>query len=304
MNRLKLRLQARLRKGAGLADTILERIRSAHNSLTRAERQLADTLTENYPVSGLGSITRVAEAAGVSTPTVARTVRKLGFAGFPELQDALRQELEARISNPIMKRAYWAEGAPQGHILNRFSEKVTQNLRQTVARLDPQSFDSAATMLADPGRSIYVAGGRITHALSEYFHLHMQVIRPQVWHIRSTANAWPHDLLDLKAGDVLLIYDIRRYESATLRLAEMAADQEAEILLITDQWQSPVAHLARHAFACRIEAPSAWDSGLAVMLLTECLIAAVQERRWDSTETRMRKLEDIFDRSRTFRKFV
>lgn len=106
MSALKLRLQTRLRKGAGLAETILERIRSAHGTLTRAERQLVDTLTENYPVSGLGSITRIAEAARVSTPTVARTVRKLGFGGFPELQDALRQKLEARMSDPIKKRAY------------------------------------------------------------------------------------------------------------------------------------------------------------------------------------------------------
>ena len=287
-----------------MAETILERIRSAHGTLTRAERQLADTLTENYPVSGLGSITRIADAAGVSTPTVARTVRKLGFGGFPELQDALRQELEARISDPIKKHAYWAAGAPQGHILNRFTEKVTQNLRQTVARVEPESFDAAANLLADSKRSVYVAGGRITHALSEYFHLHMQVIRPRVSHIRSTANSWPHDLLDVGAGDALVIYDVRRYESATLRLAEMAADRGAEILLITDQWLSPVAPLARHTFACRIEAPSAWDSGLAVMLLSECLIAAVQERLWNSTETRMRELEEIFDRSRTFRKFV
>ena len=287
-----------------MAETILERIRSAHGTLTRAERQLADTLTDNYPVSGLGSITRIAEAAGVSTPTVARTVRKLGFGGFPELQDALRLELEARISDPIKKHAYWAAGAPQGHILNRFTEKVTQNLRQTVAHVEPESFDAAANLLADSKQSVYVAGGRITHALSEYFHLHMQVIRPRVSHIRSTANSWPHDLLDIGGGDALVIYDVRRYESATLRLAEMAADRGAEILLITDQWLSPVARLARHTFACRIEAPSAWDSGLAVMLLTECLIAAVQERLWNSTETRMRELEEIFDRSRTFRKFV
>ena len=38
---------------------------SAHFSvLTRAEKQLAETLLDNYPVSGLGSITTVAENAG------------------------------------------------------------------------------------------------------------------------------------------------------------------------------------------------------------------------------------------------
>ncbi len=287
-----------------MSDTILDRIRQMYDSLTRAERQLAAVLTENYPVSGLGSITRVAEAADVSTPTVARMVQKLGFSGFPEFQDALRGELEARISSPIAKHDSWAGDAPEGHILNRFTDKVTQNIRQTVAQIDPAAFDATAALLADPDRAIFVTGGRITHALSEYFHLHCQVIRPGVRHIRSTSNAWAHDVIDIAPGDVLVIYDIRRYENAALRLSEMAEARGAVIVLITDQWQSPIERHARHTFRCRIEAPSAWDSCIAVMLLTETLIAAVQDLLWESTSERMRSLEDILDQSRTFRKFV
>jgi len=287
-----------------MSDTILERIQSHKETLTRAERQLTGKILENYPVSGLVSITRLAEAAGVSSPTVARMVQKLGFSGFPEFQDALRQELEARISDPITKHESWVEGAPQGHILNRFTEQITQNIRQTIAHIDPDAFDAAARMIADPKRSIYVTGGRITHALSEYFQLHCQVIRPGVRHIRSTSNAWPHELLDMTSNDVLLIYDIRRYENATLRLAQMAEDLGTQIVLITDQWQSPIERHACFTFSCRIEAPSAWDSSVAIMLLSETLIAAVQQHHWDDTSARMRRLEGIFDRSRTFRKFV
>ncbi len=287
-----------------MSDSIQEKIQGIHDTLTRAERQLVAVILENYPVSGLGSITRIAEAADVSTPTVARMVQKLGFSGFPEFQDALRLELEARISNPISKFDRWAEAAPDGHILNRFTDKVTQNIRQTVAHLDPASFDAAVQLMADEKRAIYVTGGRITHALSEYCYLHMQVIRPRITHVKSTANAWPHDLLDMSDGDVLILYDVRRYENATLRLAEMAQARGAQIILVTDQWQSPIARHAAHTFSCRIEAPSAWDSGVAMMLVTECLIAATQEVLWNSTEERMRRLEGIFDETRTFRKFV
>ncbi len=283
---------------------IKDRIDAQSALLTRAERQLADAILENYPMSGLGSITRLAEAAGVSTPTVARMVQKLGFAGFPEFQEALRGELEAQLLGPVAKHDTWAEAAPEGHMLNRFTDKVTQNIRQTIAATDPALFDRAAALLADTSRTVHVTGGRITHALSDYLHLHMQVIRPGVRHIRSTQSAWPHDMLDIAAGDVLMVYDIRRYENSTLRLAEMARDRGAEILLITDQWRSPISRTTDLTFACRIEAPSAWDSAVAIMLLTETLIAAVQELLWDSTRQRMGQLEDIFDRTGTFRKFV
>jgi DNA-binding MurR/RpiR family transcriptional regulator len=285
-------------------DTAQETINKIYDSLTRAERQLAGVILENYPMSGMGSITRLAEKASVSTPTVARMVQKLGYSGFPEFQDALRQEVEARFSNPIAKHESWAQSAPEAHILNRFTDAVMGNIRQTLANIDSDQFDALTALLADEKRALYITGGRITHALSEYLHLHMQVIRARVRHIRGTSNAWPHDLLDMSEGDVVLIYDIRRYENSTLRLAEIAKTRGAKIALITDQWQSPISQYADVSLKCRIEAPSAWDSTIAMMLLSETLIAAVQEARWDQTESRMHTLEDMFDQTKIFRKFV
>lgn len=287
-----------------MAETAQERIKRVHDTLTRAERQLAVTILENYPMSGLGSITRLAEKSGVSTPTVARMVQKLGFSGFPEFQSALRDELEAQISNPISKRDSWSEHAPQEHILNRFTEAVIENIRQTLAHIEPSEFDAVTKLLAEESRAVYIAGGRITHALSEYFHLHLQVIRKRVQHVRTTSNAWPHALLDLDENDVVVIFDIRRYENSTLKMAEIARAKAAKIVLITDQWQSPISRYADHSFNCRIEAPSAWDSTIAMMLLSETLIAAVQEHSWGQTRERMKALEDMFDATRIFRKFV
>ncbi|CUH53175.1 MurR/RpiR family transcriptional regulator [Shimia marina] len=290
--------------GSSLADTAQEKIKRVYESLTRAERQLAGVILENYPMSGMGSITRLADKASVSTPTVARMVQKLGYSGFPDFQDALRIEVEARFSNPIAKHESWAQSAPEGHILNRFTDSVISNIRQTLANVDPKQFDDLTGMLADESQALYITGGRITHALSEYLHLHMQVIRARVRHIRSTSNAWPHDLLDIRPDDVVLIYDIRRYENSTLRLAEIAKAQGAKIALITDQWQSPISQYADVSLNCRIEAPSAWDSTVAMMLLSETLIAAVQEASWDRTKSRMSTLEDMFDQTKIFRKFV
>ena len=78
--------------------TVAERLKSQFDNLTRAERQLAACILENYPASGLGTITTLGKRADVSTPTVARMVQKLDFSGFPDFQAALRMEIEAKIS--------------------------------------------------------------------------------------------------------------------------------------------------------------------------------------------------------------
>lgn len=285
-------------------NTVRELLRLRENELTRAERQIAGAILADYPVSGLGPITRLAELAEVSTPTVARMVQKLGFKGYGEFQAALREELAARISDPIAKHDNWAREAPEGHLLNRFTDAVIGNIRQTLGQIDPALFDRTARLLADPERQVFVAGGRITHAVSAYLFLHLQVIRSGVHNIPAMSNAWPHAILDMNAGDVLVIYDIRRYQNAALKLAEIAQARGVEIVLLTDQWRSPVSRYADAIFPCRIEVPSAWDSTTALLLLSEMLIAAVQESCWETARDRMSDLEAIFDETRIFRKFV
>ena len=288
--------------GSGL--TVAERIRDRFEALTRAERQLANAMLQNYPVSGLGSITTVAETSGVSTPTVARMAKKLGFSGFPDMQATLRAELEATISNPIAKHDRWAGNAPDTHILNRFADAVSDNMRRTLQQLNPEDFNAVAELLADRSRAVGIVGGRITRALADYFFTHMQVIRTGVTLVAPNANTWPHYLLNMAPGDVLVAFDIRRYENDILRLAEMARERDITLVLFTDQWGSPAAKFATHTFHCRIEAPSAWDSSVVTLFIVEALIAAVQTTMWADTRDRMTQLEELFDRMKMFRKFT
>jgi len=284
------------------ARTVSDVIRVRYDSLTRAEKQLADSLLENYPVSGLGSITTIADNAGVSTPTVARMVQKLGYKGYPEFQSHLHQELEATISNPIAKHDRWASNAPGTHILNRFADAITANLRDTLSDLDTTTFEHAAALLRDRDRSIYFVGGRITGALAEYFFTHMQVIRPKTTLISNNSSSWPQHVLNMSAGDVLVIFDIRRYEQEMATLAEAAKANGVVIILFTDVWSSPVAKYAQHVFKIRIEAPSAWDSSVITLFVVEALIEAVQSATWEETRERMNSLEGLFERSRLFRR--
>ena len=284
--------------------TISDRIQSQLDDLTRAERQLAHSILENYPASGLGPLSALAKDAEVSVPTVARMVQKLGFNGYPEFQAELREELKAKAKDPIAKHDSWADGAPSEHLLNRLTDAVIDNIRHTLGQIDPEDFDKACALSADTNHNLFVVGGRVTHTLAEYLFLHMQVIRPQITHIQSTSNTWPHYLLDVEEGDVFIIFDMRRYENNTLKLAEMAHAKGARIILFTDQWRSPVHNLAEISFGCRIVIPSAWDSAVTPLLLLETMVSSVQELTWGDTKDRMEALEDMFDQTKLFRKFT
>ncbi len=287
---------------ANTISTIEERLRGAIEGMTRAERQLATHLLRHYPVAALGSVTALARAADVSSPTVVRLVQKLGFKGYPDFQSGIRAEVEERLISPLAKHDRWAGGVPDTHILNRFADAVLGNLQATLSQIDHAEFDAAAQLMADPARRVFATGGRITHAMADYFVTHMKVIRPDVSLISEMSNAWPPAMIEMRPGDVLLAFDIRRYENNVLQLVEMASEQGAEVILITDPWVSPAAAHARYRFSAQIEVPSAWDSTVAIQVLIETLMAAVQSLTWEETAQRMKRLEELYARARFFRR--
>ena len=282
--------------------SVKDRLQDHAAALTPAERQLTSVLMRDYPVGGLQSITKIAEAAGVSTPTVIRLARKLGFDGFPELQSAMREEASAQFQTPIRKRDGWGNTQPGSEAFKAFAEAVFDNLSRTIDRLEPGTFDAIAGVLADRQRPVFLSGGRITRSNADYFYNHLQIIRPSVTLMAASPNVWPQYLLDMDRSAVLILFDIRRYEQDLEKLAELAKERDAEIILFTDQWGSPISRIADHVVNAMIEVPSSWDSTLAINLVIEALIAEVQSRVSDSASGRIEALEQMFRATRIFRK--
>jgi len=283
--------------------TVSDRLLAHRDEMTPSERQLVTTLLDDYPIAGLGSITELAGAASVSTTTVARLLQKTGFSGYPQFQAALREELKEMISDPVTKREVWKNDLPDEHILNRYARQAIENQQRSLEDIEPKEFDALCGLISDTDRRIYIVGGRITGALARYFYLHLQMLRANV-RLVPGGGSWPHELLDMRAGDVVIALDVRRYENTTLQLTQMCHEQGAVVVLLTDQWRSPIHRIATHTFSGRIAVPSAWDSGLTLVLLIECTIAAVQEIMWESVKARTDALEAAFDQTKLFRKFT
>ncbi|HZG27355.1 MAG TPA: SIS domain-containing protein, partial [Ensifer sp.] len=102
--------------------------------------------------------------------------------------------------------------------------------------------------------------------------------------------------------NILVLFDIRRYEQEMETMAKIAAERGIFIILFTDTWGSPIVKHAKVVFRLNIEVPSAWDSSVMTLVLVEALIEAVQSANWDSTRERMSDLEELFDTTSLFRR--
>lgn len=261
-------------------------------SFTPSEKRAAHLLLSHYPFAGLDTVAEFASRAGISAPSVLRFVTRLGFSGFPDFQKHLREELEAQLLSPLAK-AGPSDKAQDASPLASFAEAVIGNLKTTVDNIAPAEFEAVVTLLSDPRRTIHLTGGRFTGALARYAESHLRIVRSQVDFIEGQPALWRDRMIEIGKKDVIVAFDIRRYQEDVTALCETAAKQGATVVLLTDPWLSPIARIARHILPAHIVAPSNWDSSAGLLLLTEALIAAVTKRLWDTAKPRMEAVERL-----------
>jgi DNA-binding MurR/RpiR family transcriptional regulator len=255
-----------------------------------SERRAAQTLLSNYPLAGLEPLADFASRAGVSAPSVLRFVSRLGFVNYADFQRRLRHELEARLESPLAKgEAHGREIGP----VSRFVEAAAENLRDTLEAVSEEDVEGIVALLAHRRRRIHLVGGRFTDPLAQYLANHLRVLRPAVSHVGGQPAGWPELVVDFDRNDVLVCFDIRRYQDDVIELAEAAARRKAAVVLFTDQWLSPIAKVARHVVPARVRVPSNWDSSSALLAMAEAILAAVTERVWQDARPRMQEMESL-----------
>ena len=279
-------------------------VRLRANTLSPAERRLARVLLASYPIAGLESVARFAERAGVSPPTVTRFITKLGFRGYPEFQEVIRHEVQARLSSPLARYRDEPPGRRTDSVLSDALEVSRHTLKASLELLSHRDVEEAVELLADVRRRVMVLGGRVSSQLAHYLAGQLHLLRPGIGVVDSERSAPAQQLIDLRKGDVLVVFDYRRYQSDTIESARVAHAQGCNVILFTDPWLSPASASARQVLVTSVDTIGPFDSLVGATAVVEAVVAAVLNRLGSRAQARMQSLDrlragDVLDDSPT-----
>ncbi len=272
---------------------VAELVRSRLNRLSPAERKLARVLLASYPIAGLESVARFAERAQVSPPTVTRFITKLGFSGYPEFQETLRHEVQARLSSPLTRYRDDPPGRGTDSVLSDALDVAADNLKRTVEVLSHRDVNEAVEILGDVRRRVMVLGGRVSAPLARYLAAQLHLLRPGIGLVDSERSAPAQQLIDMRKGDVLIVFDYRRYQADTIESARVAAAQGCNVIVFTDPWLSPASGFARQVIVTSVDMVGPFDSLVGAMAVVEGVVAAVLGRLGPRAQSRMQSLERL-----------
>lgn len=264
------------------------RIHEAMHRLTAAEKRVARGLLANYPTIGFAPVAEFSRQAGASAATALRFIAQLGYGSYADFQRALRQELDERVKSPL-QRSLARPPRPDrdDDFLDRFVAQAVDNLRASAVRIPSSEFESVCARVAEGRGGCHLFGGRFTDPLAAYLEAHLRLIRPGVRRLEGRTASRADQLLDVRAGDTAIVFDVRRYDPQLLETSASLAAKRAFVVLITDGWISPVSRYAKIVLPCETGMDRTWDANLALFSLVEAIIARTTELAWATASKRI-----------------
>ncbi|WP_193627356.1 MurR/RpiR family transcriptional regulator [Brevibacterium sp. CFH 10365] len=244
-------------------------LRAAMSTFTPAEKKIARAILASYPFSGLEPISSLAETAGVSAPSVVRFARTLGFNGYREFQERLRQEIREREESNLSQ----AETRPRGQEpqFDAARSAYHAGIDQTFDSVIGDDLDSTVRLLAQIKRSVVFLGATYSGFIADIFHAQLAPARPGTMRLAANPLVAAGQLLDLKRGDVVVAFDVRRYEPGVTDVVRTANELGLTTIVFTDPWMSPAAALADHVLTADVRAAGPSDTMVPMLALVEAV---------------------------------
>ena len=224
--------------------TIIERIRINKNKLSKKHQIIANYYIENYKKAAFLNSSNLARILNVSEATLYRFAIFLGYKGYPQMQSAIQEIIQAELtSEDRLKIAMEKNLLKKGKHVETF-ERVFLSELETMNKffrsIDKNLFVTTSQMMSK-AKKIFIVGILGTASLAQYFTYNLGKIHPDVTCIQHGSGEDLFKLRFINSKTLIFIITFPRYNSLIVEMAKRAKKQHAKLIGITNNVLSPIA---------------------------------------------------------------
>jgi len=249
--------------------------------LPKKLRQVAIHLWQHPTAVALGTVTSVADEAGVQPSTLVRFAQAFGYSGFSDLQEVFKAYLaEGGRRARQEAHSHW-DGDSRGEaarLVDGFVGSSAASLAHVRDRLDLAQFEIMSQALA-AADLIYIVGAKRAFSLASYVSLAFANLGVRNLALDNVGSTAFELLRCATASDAVLAISFTPYNSITPELAASAAQRGVPILSLTDSAFSPLVPVSKAYIEVVEERFSGFKSLSATLAVAMALVLRVEQRR-------------------------
>jgi DNA-binding MurR/RpiR family transcriptional regulator len=269
-------------------------IKSRFDEFSRSQKDVAQYIVDHLDEAAFQTAEELARRANTSSSTVVRFSQALGFEGFPELQQAARDEYrrlvggigagtalagEANGATPLfsLDHTEFEAGLAADHV----------NLEDTAHKLSRTDVEAAVDAIVSAERVLIAGTDQMAFFASYLRHLLMLLdLRAEI--VASPSQEALGRLSRIDASTLVVGLSAGRPHPLITRTMKLARHRKAPTLAITDATLSEVARLARIRLYYSSNTPAFVRSHTALLSLIQALAYGVYARDAQQYDVRIK----------------
>jgi len=271
--------------------SITNLIASHNERFTPTDRRIAEAVLEDPMLLTFGTVSALAERVSTSSPSIVRFATKLGFEGFSELQQSVREEISKQFTSPSHRARQQDESVAPVQL------KIEDAVHSAFDALTPECRNAMAMPIV-VAKNVWILSGETSMAGAIALASGLSMIRPNVRLVQEHSAS--RDLCGALAEDVAVVFDFSRYRRNSVIAARTLADLDVPIVAITDGPLSPLSSLTENRCELDVPAVGPFDSSVPAVIAAELLVSQVVTELGDEALNRIDRLEVFWQATDTF----
>jgi DNA-binding MurR/RpiR family transcriptional regulator len=263
-------------------------VRSRFDDFSRSQKDVAQYIVDHLDEAAFQTAEELARRANTSSSTVVRFSQALGFEGFPELQQAARDEYRRRPPGSADRLAGAAPLFSLDH--TEFEAALAAdhvNVEDTAHKLSRSDVEAAVDAIVTAEKVLIAGTDQMAFFASYLRHLLMLLdLRAEI--VASPSQEALGRLSRIDAGTLVVGLSAGRPHPLITRTMKLARHRKAPTLAITDATLSEVARLARIRLYYSSNTPAFVRSHTALLSLIQALAYGVYARDAQQYDVRIK----------------
>jgi DNA-binding MurR/RpiR family transcriptional regulator len=234
----------------------------------------------------------LSETCGVSEATVVRFVAQLGYGGYGQFLQALRDFVDSGMTLPDRADLPGMKG-PGTDLLHRVVFEEMDNLRQFYETINMDVLKQIVRQLEESA-AVYVIGSRVSYTFAYYLGWSLTKVRRGVHILKgsdSTAIDW---LTNAPDDSLVVIITTSRYPNELIRMGKVARRLNHRLLVITDNSLCPVIPFAHLSMVVPSRSIPLIGYPSTISCIINYMILEMVNRKNPDLEAHQEKLEQMY----------
>jgi len=272
-------------------------IQNKKDSLTNNQQKFAKYVVDHLNKIAISTIKDLSMESGVSSATIVRFSKQLGFSGFSRLQKEIRKTIfgEELSYTGRIKRLSLGTVKEENIFLSSISNDK-KCLNNILVNNSVRKFEEAVELLSKANK-IYFHAVRSSSYAANLFYYFFKQLDPNTVNLVNSVNSF-EELVNISSSDLLISINFPRYAKEVIRVANFAKRKKAKVILVTDSNLAPNAEKADILFLFEFKSLSFFNNYIEVVALINALLTGLIFKNKTKYHDRLRSIDDLVRQSR------